>query len=311
MANEKGYRPTKLDDLSGQDRAKKMLKIYIKAAQMKKETLDHVLISGASGTGKTTVAYIIANELGMPIKEYSGPAIKNVQDAIDILCDIKQGDVIFIDEIHALSRKVQEQIYFAAEQFVVDINDPDYGQTRQDLPHFTLIGATTSLGGLEEPCINRFPIQIQLEAYSANDMTNIVKSICKSQDISISTEEAEIIGGACRNVPRIANSYVRRINDFALVLNNGMITKDVIYDSFMIMGIDKHGFNSNDIRYIELLASTNKAMGIDNISVTAGLDKVTIANQIEPYLMQNGYVMKAARGRRLTEKGMSVAKEIA
>ena len=174
MTAEKAYRPTALAEFSGQEKAKKVLSIYIKAAKIKNQCLESVLISGPSGTGKTTIANIIAHEMGKEAKVYSGPAIKTVQDMVDILLNVQEGDCIFVDECHCLSKKVQEQLYFAIEQYKVDVNIE--GEcVRQDLPHFTLIGATTSLGGLEFACRNRFGIQIELEPYDSNSMMNIVK----------------------------------------------------------------------------------------------------------------------------------------
>lgn len=308
MTAEKGYRPTTLDELSGQERAKKMLKIYIKAAQIKNECLDHVLISGPSGCGKTTIANIVAHEMGKEAKVYSCPAIKTVQDLTDILCNIQEGDVIFFDEIHSLKTKVQEALYFTLEQFVVDVN-LDGESIRQSVPHFTLIGATTSLGGLELPCRNRFPIQVELNNYDSDSMMNIVKCAYKAMKIAISDRCARMIGDASRSTPRIANSYVRRVYDFALVMNDGEITEDVVLDSFEILGINKYGMNQMDMAYLRYLADARKAVGVDTLATALGTDRKSLEEVTEPYLISLGVVSKGARGRTITQKGLDIVKE--
>lgn len=308
MTAEKGYRPTTLDELSGQDRAKKMLKIYIKAAQIKNECLDHVLISGPSGCGKTTLANIIAHEMGKEAKVYSCPAIKTVQDLTDILCNIQEGEIIFFDEIHSLKTKVQEALYFTLEQFVVDVN-LDGESIRQPVPHFTLIGATTSLGGLELPCRNRFPIQVELNNYDSDSMMNIVKCAYKAMKVAISDRCARMIGDASRSTPRIANSYVRRVYDFALVMNDGEITEDVVLDSFEILGINKYGMNQMDMAYLRYLADARKAVGVDTLATALGTDRKSLEEVTEPYLISLGVVSKGARGRTITQKGLDIVKE--
>lgn len=308
MTAEKGYRPTTLDELSGQERAKKMLKIYIKAAQIKNECLDHVLISGPSGCGKTTIANIVAHEMGKEAKVYSCPAIKTVQDLTDILCNIQEGDVIFFDEIHSLKTKVQEALYFTLEQFVVDVN-LDGESIRQPVPHFTLIGATTSLGGLELPCRNRFPIQVELNNYDSDSMMNIVKCAYKAMKVAISDRCARMIGDASRSTPRIANSYVRRVYDFALVMNDGEITEDVVLDSFEILGINKYGMNQMDMAYLRYLADARKAVGVDTLATALGTDRKSLEEVTEPYLISLSVVSKGARGRTITQKGLDIVKE--
>lgn len=309
MAVEKAYRPTTLADFSGQEKVKKMLTIYIKAAKLKNEPLDSVLISGPSGTGKTTAANIIANEMGKPMKTYSGPAIKTVQDMVDILSSIQEeGEILFIDEIHALNKKVQEQLYFAIEQFVVDVNI-DGESIRQELPHFTLIGATTSLGGLEEPCRNRFPIKVELQPYDSDSMMNIVKRSYQAMKIDIDDECAKMIGDCSRGVPRIANSYVRRVYDVALVMNDGKIDKEVVESAFDLMDINKYGLTHSDMVYLEYLASARKAVGVDTLSTALGTDRVSLESTIEPYLITKKLIIKGARGRSITQKGINIVKE--
>lgn len=308
MTKEKAYRPTTLEEFSGQERAKKMLSIYIRAAKMKGECLDHVIISGPSGCGKSSIANIIAHEMGKEAKVYSCPAVKTVQDLADILCSIQEGDVIFLDEVHSLRTKIQEQLYFAMEQFVVDVN-LDGEAVRQSIPHFTLIGATTSLGGLELPCRNRFPIQIELNDYDSDSMMNIVKRSYQAMKVAINDECARMIGNASRSTPRIANSYVRRVYDFALVMNDGNINKEVINDAFEIMGINKYGMNQMDMNYLRYLASARKAVGVETLATALGTDKKSLEEVTEPYLISQAVIMKGARGRTITQKGLNIVKE--
>ena len=308
MTAEKAYRPTALAEFSGQEKAKKVLSIYIKAAKIKNQCLESVLISGPSGTGKTTIANIIAHEMGKEAKVYSGPAIKTVQDMVDILLNVQEGDCIFVDECHCLSKKVQEQLYFAIEQYKVDVNIE--GEcVRQDLPHFTLIGATTSLGGLEFACRNRFGIQIELEPYDSNSMMNIVKRSYSAMKVDIDDHCAQMIGDAARSTPRIANNYVRRVYDVALVLNDGIITEDIVLDAFDLMGINKYGLNQTDMAYLRYLADARKAVGVETLATALGTDRKSLEEVTEPYIISLGLVAKGARGRSITQKGLDIVKE--
>lgn len=309
MASEKGYRPQTLNDLNGQPKIKKMLSVYIKAAQIKNECLDHVIVTGPSGSGKSTTAGIIANELGKKFKAYSGPTISDVNDMSEIILGIDEGDVIFIDEVHRLSRKVQEMLYFAMEQFEADVIIDGTPQ-RIQVPHFTLIAATNLYGGLEDAMLNRFPIQLKLAAYDDDTMAIIVKQICVNKNIKIDDESARMIGGCTRGVPRNANSYVRRVNDFALVVNDGVITPDVVREAFDFMDINEYGLNRDDMAYLKCLCAQTKAVGIDTLSVTLGVDKTTIETKIEPYMMQKGYVHKTPRGRIIDDSARQIVKQL-
>lgn len=305
MAAEKNIRPLTFADLAGQDKAKKMLNIYIKASQMKGECLDHVLISGPSGCGKTTIANIIANESGQNIKVYSGPAIKKPEDMADILMNIQENDIVFIDEIHALPKKVQEQLYFGMEQFVTDVCI-DGQATRLSLPHFTCIGATTDLGGLAEPCRMRFPIQVALTPYSEDTMTSLVKNVFRAMNVDCPDDCAAIIGGCTRGIPRNANSYCRRIYDFALVLNDGRINASVVEQAFDFMDINKFGLSKSDMNYLRYLCDAHASVGVDTIATSIGMDKLSVETVIEPYLLQKKLVQKTPRGRRATEKAFEI-----
>lgn len=308
MTAEKAYRPTTLAEFSGQDKVKKILSIYIKAAKIKKECLDHTLISGPSGVGKTTLANIIGHEMGREVKVYSGPAIKTVQDITDILDSVQKDEIIFIDELHALKSKVQEVLYFSMEQFVLDVNI-DGEAIRRPMPHFTLIGATTSLGGLEQPCRSRFPIQIELLPYDANSMMNIVKHSYAAMGIEIDDKCASIIGNCSRSTPRIANSYVRRVWDYALVMNDGKIDEETVYDALDMIGINKYGLNNMDMEYLRYLNSARKAVGVETLATALGTDKSSLEEVVEPYLIQRKFIMKGARGRSITQLGSQIVNE--
>lgn len=308
MATEKNYRPLTFDDYMGQERAKKILKIAIKAAKIKGQCLDHALISGASGLGKSTLAQIIANESGQNIKTYSGPAIKKVEDIVDILCEVEEGELIFLDEIHSTNRKIQEVLFLAMEQFIVDTSI-DGMPMRQELPHFTLVGATTDLDGLEEPCRNRFQLQVQLEDYENDTMTSIVRNAFKSMDVKCPEDCCEMIGRVSRSVPRNANSYCRRVYDTALVLNDGIITPEIVTDTLDLLGINKYGLNNLDMKYLKCLAENRKATGLETLAMMCGTTKGSIEKVVEPFLIKTGYIHKGPRGRSITTAGMEVYQE--
>lgn len=305
MNNEKSYRPVTLADFKGQEKTKKLLEIYIKASKMKNEQLDHVLISGPSGTGKTTLAHIVANELEKPVKVYSAPSIKKVDELVDILSSVDEGAILFFDEIHALNKKLSEALFLAMETFTVNSNLEGI-QEKLNLPHFTVIGATTNLGDMPEPMINRFQIKIALQPYSSIQMADIIKQSYAAMGVDVDDECAEIIAGTSRGVPRIANAHLRRIYDFALVLNDGVITKEIINDAFDVMGINKYGLNQMDVDYLKYLHHACKAVGVESIAMAMNTDKKTLENNVEPYLVQCGYIYKSPRGRMISEKGKEV-----
>ena len=310
MAAEKGYRPARLADLEGQPKVQKMLGIYIQAAKMKGECLDHVLISAPSGIGKTTTAKIIANELGKPYKAYSGPSITDVADISELLLKINDGDVVFIDEIHRLKKKLQEMLYFAMEQYEADVVFD--GEVQHiTIPHFTLIGATNISGTLNDAMINRFPIQIKLSPYSDESMFKIVKNICVNTDVTIDDESVSIIANTTRGIPRNANSHVRRIHDYAIVVNNGVITPDIAIEALEFMEINKYGLNRDDMTYLNCLVGQKKPVGVNTIALVMSTDKATVETKIEPYLLQKGYIQKMPKGRMLTVLGRDIMKELA
>ena len=259
-------------------------------------------------THNTTFAQIIANEAGKNLKVYSCPAIKTIDDVKDILLSIEDGDMVLFDEVQSLKKKIQEITFLAMEQFVVD-SEIDGIPQRINIPHFTLIACTTELGGLELPMRNRFQIQIHLHSYNDDDMSIIVKNCYRAMNVDIDDNCAAIIARSCRGVPRIANSYVRRIYDMALVTNDGKITKDVIEDAFELMDINKYGLSKMDMDYLTYLARVHKAVGVDTIATALGTDRLSLESTVEPYLIKQGMIVKGARGRSITDYGMRIVKE--
>lgn len=307
MAVEKSFRPVSFDDYQGQEKAKKALKIYIKSAKMREDTLDHTIIYGGSGLGKTTLANIIANEMGGRFRVYAAPSIKKVSDVIDILLSIEKGDILFLDECHRLNAKCEEQLFVAMEQFTVEAIIDDMPQ-KIELPHFTLIGATTSHGMLSEPFRNRFGISVELQPYSDNHMTNLVIKSFEAMKMKIDNEAAKMIAVRGRGVPRIINGFVRRVRDFAIALGSETVNKEVVETTFEILDIDKNGLTAQDRRYINTLKSfgQHKAVGIDLICAAMNDDKATVENAVESYLIQKGFVIRTSRGRKLTQKGIEL-----
>ena len=307
--NEKSYRPITLADYKGQEKTKKLIKVYLAAAQRRGECLDHVLISGPSGCGKSTLAGVLANEMGGKLLASNGMTLKKNEDIYNIFDQIEEGTILFIDEIQALPKKLQEVFYTAMEDFFYDYMEEGEFSTRKFLPHFTLVAATNEVGGLSEAMSNRFPIKIILNPYSVSEMANIVMQSCGKLGMDISIEAAELVGKASRGVPRVANGIVRRVSDFAVLFNDNFIDIDVVNEAFDLMEINSEGFNRNDMNYLKCLANSRKPMGIDSIAISINLDRKTVENAIEPYLLANGYVYRTPRGRCLTEKGVKSVKE--
>lgn len=311
MAVENNFRPTSFDDFQGQEKAKKLLKIYIKAAQIKHECLDHILITAASGQGKSTIAGIIASEMDKELRVVAGPALKKNEQVVDFLISTQPGDIVLLDEIHSVPKKLQEIIFLAMEQFIVDTVDENGIPTRVKLPKFTLIGATTDVGELLEPMKNRFPINIVLRPYEEDQMANIVMRGFEAMNVDISYECAFMIGKCGRGVPRMVNNYSRRIYDYALVMNDGKINPDIVKEAFDFMEINPYGLTASDVDYLEYLFKARKPIGIDNLALALGTKKNNLINDIEPYLMQEEYIIRTPKGRKITEKGMiAIGKEI-
>ncbi|MCL5036410.1 MAG: Holliday junction branch migration DNA helicase RuvB [Chloroflexi bacterium] len=299
---EKTLRPAHIDEYLGQTRIKENLLVFIEAARKREEALDHVLLYGAPGLGKTTLANIIANELGVEIKTTSGPAIERPLDLLIMLKSLKPRDVLFIDEIHRLSRVVEEILYPSMEDFTFDKVLSKAGSTkstRVKLPHFTLIGATTRSGAISSPLRDRFGIVLSLSFYSDDELTAIVKRSAGIMGIKIRHEAAREIAGRCRGTPRIANRLLRRIRDFADVLGDGTISVDVTKDALDKLGIDSIGLDETDRRLLETLMITfkGKPVGLDTLAACLSEEPQNLEEVYEPYLLQMGLIGKTSRGR--------------
>jgi Holliday junction DNA helicase RuvB len=303
---EKSFRPQYLKDYQGQEKVKKLVTVYIQAAKMRNETLDHVLITGSAGCGKSTIAGIIANEMGGEYIGFSAMTLKKKDDMYNMFGQIQEGTVILLDEIQALSKKLQEMLYTAMENFYYDYVSEDVYSERIQLPHFTLVGITNEIGELTEPLKNRFPIQLFLAPYSSSDMGNIVKNSCNKMDLKITDEAANLIGQASRGVPRVCNALLRRVSDFGLLFNDGLLDLNTVKTAFEVMDVNQFGLNSQDMSYLRLLHGAHKAVGVDTIALSINLDKKTVENVVEPYLLQKQYIFKTPRGRVITESGKKI-----
>ena len=305
--SELSLRPQKLKEYIGQKEAKEMLDVYIKAAIKRNESLDHVLLYGPPGLGKTTLAQIIANELGVNLKVISGPSIERSGDLASVLSTLEAGDVLFIDEIHRLPRYVEEVLYSAMEDYVLDIVVGKESQTRTirvDLPPFTLVGATTRFGDLSAPLRDRFGVVLRLEYYSDDELKEIITRTAKVYDTKIDLEAVTELGMRSRGTPRIANRLFRRVRDFADVKNDGVISIDVCKEALKKLGIDNDGLDYTDYRYLKAIIETFKGgpVGVESLAATISEEVSTIEDVYEPYLLQEGYIKRSNRGRIATEK---------
>ena len=305
--SELSLRPQKLKEYIGQKEAKEMLDVYIKAALKRNESLDHVLLYGPPGLGKTTLAQIIANELGVNLKVISGPSIERSGDLASVLSTLEAGDVLFIDEIHRLPRYVEEVLYSAMEDYVLDIVVGKESQTRTirvDLPPFTLVGATTRFGDLSAPLRDRFGVVLRLEYYSDDELKEIITRTAKVYDTKIDLEAVTELGMRSRGTPRIANRLFRRVRDFADVKNDGVISIDVCKEALKKLGIDNDGLDYTDYRYLKAIIETFKGgpVGVESLAATISEEVSTIEDVYEPYLLQEGYIKRSNRGRIATEK---------
>lgn len=306
-AVDRAIRPKLLADYVGQPQVRSQMEIFIQAAKLRQDALDHLLIFGPPGLGKTTLANIVANEMGVNIRTTSGPVLEKAGDLAAMLTNLEPNDVLFIDEIHRLSPAIEEVLYPAMEDYQLDImigEGPAARSIKLDLPPFTLIGATTRAGSLTSPLRDRFGIVQRLEFYSVEDLTFIVSRSANCLNLTISEEAANEIARRSRGTPRIANRLLRRVRDYADVKNGGVISEKIAQEALMMLDIDQAGFDYLDRKLLSSIIERfdGGPVGLDNLSAAIGEERETIEDVLEPYLIQQGYLQRTPRGRIATSQ---------
>lgn len=304
---EGSLRPRLLREYIGQEKAKDNLQVFIDAARMRAEPLDHVLLYGPPGLGKTTMAAVIANEMGVNMRITSGPTIEKAGDLAALLTNLQENDILFVDEIHRLNRAVEEILYPAMEDYAIDIiigKGPSANSIRLDLPKFTLIGATTRAGQLTAPLRDRFGVNLRLELYTPEELQRIVERSAGILGIEIDSAGAREIASRSRGTPRIANRLLKRVRDYAQVRADGVITKDVANDALLRLEVDQLGLDATDRRMLRSIIDLYHGgpVGLDTLAATIGEESVTLEDVYEPYLLQQGFLTRTPRGRCVTRK---------